>query len=280
MSDSSAGMLVLAATPIGNAADASLRLRELIETADLIAAEDTRKFRDLARRLDVTVSAKVISHHEHNESARTGDLLDAVAAGQLVLVVSDAGMPTISDPGYPLIAAATSRDLPVTVAPGPSAVLTALAISGLATDRFTFEGFIPRKTGEKRRTFEAVATDPRTLVFFESPHRVRETLTVMGEVFGDERSVAACRELTKTYEEVLRGSISDVLEQLPETPRGEFVIVVAGAQQQAVKSVAELVGNVIELTDHGARLKEAVAQVAAGHGVSKRELYEAVLATR
>lgn len=271
--------IVLAATPIGNARDASARLVELLATADVIAAEDTRRLRDLARRLDVTLSARVLSHHDHNERERAHALVAEAAAGKLVLVVTDAGMPTISDPGFPLVQAAAAAGVPVTVAPGPSAVLTALAVSGLATDRFAFEGFVPRKAAERRRAFAAAAGDARTLVYFESPHRIAQCLSDMRDEFGDERPVAVCRELTKTHEEVIRGTLAEVAGAF-DNPRGEYVVVVGGAPPQASADPQSLVTQVLTLADGGMRLKEAVAKVATEHSSSKRELYDAVISAR
>ena len=193
------GRIVLAATPIGNALDASDRLRELLETAEVVAAEDTRRLADLCRRLGVAVSGAVIAVHDHNEDDRATELVARALGGETVLLVSDAGMPTVSDPGYRLVQRAIESDVPVTVAPGPSAVLAALAVSGLPTDRFAFEGFPPRKAGERQKVLESVAADPRTLVFFEAPHRVAETLVSMAAAFGANRRAAVCRELTKTY---------------------------------------------------------------------------------
>ena len=275
------GVIVLAATPIGDAADAPARLVAGLAEADLVAAEDTRRALALADRLGVRIAGRLLSFHEHNEAERAPVLLDAARAGQRVLVVSDAGMPSVSDPGYRLVRAAHDAGVPVTVAPGPSAVLTALALSGLATDRFCFEGFAPRKAGDRARTFGALADERRTMVFFESPHRVHDTLAAMAEAVGPERPAAVCRELTKTYEEVLRGSLAELAARAGEEQlRGEISIVVAGAQEQAPPSVEDLVPGVLTQVDAGTRLKEAVAEVAQRAGVPKRDLYEAVLAAR
>ncbi|HWK92755.1 MAG TPA: 16S rRNA (cytidine(1402)-2'-O)-methyltransferase [Luteimicrobium sp.] len=285
-SDRPGGVLVLAATPIGNADDASPRLRRLLAEADVVAAEDTRRLHALAGRLGLEVSGRVVSYHEHNETARADDLLDVVEGGGTVLVVTDAGMPSVSDPGYRVVTRAVERDLPVTTAPGPSAVLAALAVSGIATDRFTFEGFPPRKPGERRRTLEALAREPRTMVFFEAPHRIADTLAAMAEAFGADRPAAVCRELTKTYEEVLRGGLGDLAERAQAEPlRGEIAVVVAGASRAGAVSLDELVDEVLERVAAGERLKEAVAAVAeasgtGGAGVSKRDLYAAALAAR
>lgn len=276
------GRLVLAATPIGDVEDASPRLRRLLAEADVVAAEDTRRLLALAGRLDVRVTGKIVSYHEHNETERADELLDVVAGGGTVLIVTDAGMPTVSDPGYRVVARAVERDLPITSAPGPSAVLTALAVSGLATDRFCFEGFPPRKPGERARLFTDLASEPRTMVFFESPHRIAETLAAMAEGFGADRPAAVCRELTKTYEQVLRGPLSELAKTAAaEQLRGEISIVVAGhIRPAAAPTSAELVAEVLSRADAGERMKEAVADVAQAAGVSKRELYAAALAAK
>jgi 16S rRNA (cytidine1402-2'-O)-methyltransferase len=272
--------VVLAATPIGDAGDASARLRALLETADVVAAEDTRRLRDLARRLDVTVAGRVVSHHEHNEDARVEELLAVVRDGGTVAVVSDAGMPTVSDPGLAIVRAAVAAGLPVTALPGPSAVLTALALSGLPTDRFCFEGFVPRKAGQRASALGALAREPRTMVLFEAPHRLAETLAAMVTAFGASRPAAVCRELTKTYEEVVRAPLGELAAWAAERePRGEIVVVVAGAPADA-PDVPGLVPEVLARADAGERLKDAVAAVAEAAGVGKRELYAAALAAR
>lgn len=276
-----AGALVLAATPIGNAEDASPRLRRLLAEADVVAAEDTRRLHALAARIGVTVGGRVVSHHEHNETRRADDLLDVVEGGGTVLVVTDAGMPAVSDPGYRVVERAVERDLRVTTAPGPSAVLAALALSGLPTDRFTFEGFVPRKGGERRRALAALAAEPRTMVFFEAPHRIADALADMAAAFGDARPAAVCRELTKTYEEVRRGPLADLAAgAVTDPPRGEICVVVAGAPPAAAAGPEELVGEVLERVAAGERLKDVVAEVAAAAGVPKRDLYAAALAAR
>ena len=281
-----AGAVVLAATPIGNAEDASPRLRRLLAEADVVAAEDTRRLHALAARLGVTVAGRVTSYHEHNEEARADELLDVVADGGTVLVVSDAGMPAVSDPGYRVVARAVERDLRVTAAPGPSAVLTALALSGLPTDRFTFEGFVPRKAGERSRWLGALAAEPRTMVFFEAPHRITDTLHAMADAFGADRPAAVCRELTKTYEEVLRGPLADVVAEADARAadgaglRGEICVVVGGAPAGAAPSVEDLVPEVLARVRAGERLKTAVADVATAAGVPKRDLYAAALAAK
>lgn len=283
---SAGGALVLAATPIGNTEDASPRLVRLLAEADVVAAEDTRRLQALASRLGVAVGGRVVSYHEHNETARADELLDVVAGGGTVVVVTDAGMPVVSDPGYRVVSRAVERGLRVTTAPGPSAVLAALALSGLPTDRFTFEGFVPRKPGERSRWLGALVGEPRTMVFFEAPHRVVDTLAAMAAAFGDERPAAVCRELTKTYEEVLRGPLAELASAARDRAeagdglRGEICVVVDGAPAAEAPGVEELVGEVLARVGAGERLKEAVADVASAAGVPKRELYAAALAAR
>ena len=275
----STGRIVLAATPIGDTEDASPRLRHLLATADVVAAEDTRRLGGLLQRLGVRTTGRVVSHHEHNEAARVADLLEVVRAGGTVLVVSDAGMPTVSDPGFMLVRAAVEAGLPVTTAPGPSAVLAALAVSGLATDRFCFEGFPPRKAGERATVFADLARERRTMVFFEAPHRLAATLAAMAQAFGADRPAAVCRELTKTYEEVVRGGLAELATWASGEVRGEIAIVVAGAPGKEA-SVPDLVVEVLARADSGERLKDAVTAVAEATGVAKRELYAAALAAR
>ena len=276
------GLLVLAATPLGDAKDASARLIDALATADVVAAEDTRRLRSLAAALGVTVSGRVISHYDAVEAARLPGLLDDVRAGRTVLVVTDAGMPAVSDPGYRLVAAAAAEGLPVTCLPGPSAVTTALVLSGLPVERFCFEGFAPRRGGERRRWLETLVAEPRAVVFFESPHRLAETLADAVDVLGAERAAAVCRELTKTHEEVLRGPLSELAAWAEEKDRvrGEITVVLAGAAPTAAPSVESLVGAVEERVADGERLKDAVAAVATAAGVPKRELYAAALAHR
>ncbi|WP_219416235.1 16S rRNA (cytidine(1402)-2'-O)-methyltransferase [Pseudonocardia nigra] len=272
------GRLVLAATPLGDARDASARLADALATADVVAAEDTRRLRSLAAALGVTVTGKVISHYDAVEAARLPGLLDDVRAGRTVLVVSDAGMPAVSDPGYRLVAAAAAEDLPVTCLPGPSAVTTALVLSGLPCERFCFEGFAPRRGGERRRWLGALVAEPRAAVFFESPHRLADTLADAVAVLGAERPAAVCRELTKTHEEVLRGTLGELAAWAAEGPvRGEITVVLAGAGPTAAPAVETLVGAVRERVADGERLKDAVAVVAEAAGVPKRELYAAAV---
>ncbi len=273
---SDGGRLVLAATPIGDPDDAPPRLVRLLAEADVVAAEDTRRLRRLAGALGVELRGRVVSHHEHNEQARSPELVEAAAGGATVLVVTDAGMPSVSDPGLRVVRAAVEAGVPVTAVPGPSAVLTALALSGLATDRFCFEGFLPRKPGERRRALEALAAERRTMVFFEAPHRTAATLATMAEVFGAGRPAALCRELTKTYEEVRREPLGALAEATAGGVLGEVTLVVAGAPAPApVEDVAELVPAVLERVAAGERLKDAAAAVAAATGANKRDLYTA-----
>ncbi|HWJ52419.1 MAG TPA: 16S rRNA (cytidine(1402)-2'-O)-methyltransferase [Propionibacteriaceae bacterium] len=271
-----AGVVVLAATPIGDPADASPRLRAELARADVIAAEDTRRLRRLLARLDVVTGARIVSYFDQNEAARTDQLLLDLAAGARVLVVTDAGMPSVSDPGYRLVAAAIEHGIAVTAVPGPSAVLTALAVSGLPVDRFCFEGFLPRRAGERSRRLAELAAEPRTMVFFEAPHRVADTLAAMVDAFRPERRAAVCRELTKKHEEVRRGPLSALVAWAQGDVRGEVTLVVAGAAPRTA-DLAEAVRAVRELTAQGSRLKPAVAEVAQRLGVAKNQLYDRVL---
>lgn len=278
---STTGRIVLAATPIGNTGDASARLVELLGTADIVAAEDTRRLHRLGQSLGVEVAGRVISYHEHNEATRTAELLDQVRAGSTLVMVTDAGMPAVSDPGFRLVEGAIAAGLPVTAVPGPSAVLTALALSGLPTDRFCFEGFLPRKAGERASRLADLSAERRTMVFFEAPHRLEAMLRALRERFGPDRPIAVCRELTKTYEEVIRGTIGELLQWAEGNEvRGEIAVVLGGAPEQAAGKPEDHVAAVNELVAQGIRLKEAVAAVAEDVRVSKRELYSAVLAAR
>lgn len=280
----SRGVVVVAATPIGDPEDASPRLRRWLAEADVVAAEDTRRLRRLVTALGVQVRGRVVAHHEHNESGTSGGgtdmLLEQIRAGRSVLVVTDAGMPTVSDPGYRLVAAAAEAGLPVTVVPGPSAVLAALAVSGLPTDRFAFDGFLPRKQGERGRALQALAREARTTVLFEAPHRLAEMLAHAAEVLGGSRRAVVCRELTKTYEEVRRGDLAGLAAWAASaTVLGEITVVVEGAPT-VVAEPTDLVAVVAEREAGGMRTKEAVAAVAEEHGVRKNALYDAVLAAR
>jgi 16S rRNA (cytidine1402-2'-O)-methyltransferase len=271
------GVLVLAATPIGDPRDAAPRLAEELATADVIAAEDTRRLKRLLTDLDVTPKGTVLSYHEHNEASRTPDLVERLVGGDRVVVVTDAGMPSVSDPGYRLVAAAVDADIRVTCVPGPSAVLMALAVSGLPVDRFCFEGFLPRKAGERARALAEVADERRTMVFFEAPHRLAETLTAMSDAFGPDRPAAVCRELTKTYEEVKRGTLAELAQWASEGVRGEITVVVAGAERK-VPSLEEAVSGIRQRVKAGERLKDVCADVASVTGLSKKTLYDAVVA--
>jgi 16S rRNA (cytidine1402-2'-O)-methyltransferase len=240
-----------------------------------IAAEDTRSLLKLANSLGIKLNARLFSLHEHNEGDRLKQILE-IAKDEPVLVVSDAGMPTVSDPGFLLVRAAVEADVEVTVIPGPSAVLSALAVSGLPTDRFTFEGFLPRKQGDRRKMFASLSREPRTMVFFESPHRILESLEDAVLELGAERSATVSRELTKKFEHTERGSLAHLVEWAKSEPKGEMVLVVAGAQVAQVQ-VSDLVEQVMALLEDGAKLKEAVAEIAAAAGASKSDLYQLVL---
>jgi len=272
------GVLVLAATPIGRAADAPPRLAEALAGADLIAAEDTRRLSRLARELGVEVRGRVTSYFEGNEAARTPALVERLVAGDRVVLVTDAGMPSVSDPGYRLVAAAVEAGVRVTAVPGPSAVLTALAVSGLPVDRFCFEGFLPRKAGERARRLADLAGEGRTLVLFEAPHRTEVTLRAMAEAFGPDRPAAVCRELTKTLEEVRRGSLDELATWARQGVRGEVTIVVSGAAAatSVASDPASLRAAVETAEGEGARRKEAIKTVAGRAGVPKRTVYDAV----
>jgi len=271
------GTLVLAATPIGRVEDAPPRLAAELVAADVVAAEDTRRLRRLAAELGIEIPGRVVSYFEGNEHFRTASLLESLVAGDRVVLVTDAGMPSVSDPGYRLVAAAIEHDVPVTSVPGPSAVLTALAVSGLPVDRFCFEGFLPRKAGERTRRLAAVAGDERTLVFFESPHRTHASLLAMAEVMGPERRGAVCRELTKTHEEVRRGTLTELAGWAEPGVRGEVTIVVEGAAApEAVTDPATLAAWVAEDEADGVPRKQAIIDVARRSGVPKRVVYDAV----
>ena len=286
------GSVVLAATPIGNAADASARLIALLSEADIIAAEDTRRLYDLANRLGVRVGGKVVAYHDHNERSKADRLLDQVAEGATVLVVSDAGMPTINDPGMAIVRTAIERGLPVTCAPGPSAMLDALAISGLPTDRFCFEGFMPRKHVERLQHLRSLQSERRTMVFFEVPHRIAETMDDLLEVFGPDRMMTLCRELTKNHEQIRRGDIASIRRTvLDDPPRGEIVLVIAGASEQEAQAAAPSSLSVEDVAilaidralEDGLRIKDAIAQVIEEHPLSdgklinRKQVYSAVL---
>ena len=285
------GKVVLAATPIGNMGDASSRLINLLETADIVAAEDMRRLYDLANRLGVHVSGQVIAYHDHNEHNKADGLLDKVEQGNTVLVVSDAGMPTINDPGLAIVRRAIERDLPVTCAPGPSAVLDALALSGLPTDRFCYEGFLPRKSGDRQQHLRSLLSERRTIVFYEAPHRIAESMEDLLAVFGADRKMALCRELTKDFEEIRRGTISQICKSVEnDPPRGEIVLVIAGASDEEIKqqnvdlSVEQLAQMSYDLSQNeGLRIKDAITRIVSqnplsdGSFANRKEVYAACL---
>jgi len=273
------GTLVLAATPIGDPRDAAPRLAEELLGADVIAAEDTRRLRRLLGNLGVEPRGKVVSYHEHNEAARTPDLVGRLRQGERVVVVTDAGMPSVSDPGYRLVVAAVEADLRVTCVPGPSAVLMSLAVSGLPVDRFCFEGFLSRKPGERARALADLAGERRTMVFFEAPHRLAVSLEAMATAFGAARRAAVCRELTKTWEEVRRGALAELAAWAAIGVRGEVTVVVGGADA-VVSSVEDALPGIRERVAAGERLKDVSADVAASTGLSRKALYDAALAAR
>lgn len=246
----------------------------------MVAAEDTRRLRRLTSELGITVGGRVVSYFEGNERERTPELLEALTSGQTVVVVTDAGMPSVSDPGYRLVAAAIEAGVDITAVPGPSAVLTALALSGLPVDRFTFEGFLPRKPGERARRLGELADEPRTMVFFEAPHRLTASLEAMAEAFGAERRTAVCRELTKTYEEVKRGPVADLVTWSKDGVRGEITVVVAGADPHKILTPEDLAAEVATDEEAGTPRKQAIADVAKRFNVPKRTVYDAVLAAR
>ena len=276
------GTLILAATPIGNVGDASARLVDALRSVEVIAAEDTRRLHKLLQLLDITVDAQIVSYFEQNESDRQPWLLEQLRSGRDVLVVTDAGMPSVSDPGYRIVAAAIDAGIPIRVLPGPSAVTTAIAVSGLPVDRFTFEGFLPRKAGERSRRLEELSTEQRTMVFFEAPHRTHQTLLAMREVFGADRPTAVCRELTKTYEEIVRGSLADAIAWSDREILGEVTIVVAGrtAQEAAERTPETYLREVEARIAAGTDRKLAVSEVAKALGVPRREVYDAVIAAK
>ncbi|MCV7231100.1 16S rRNA (cytidine(1402)-2'-O)-methyltransferase [Mycobacterium branderi] len=274
----SAGRLLLGATPLGRPSDSSSRLVEALATADVVAAEDTRRVRTLAKALDVHIAGKVISMFDANEAARVPLLLDEIAAGATVLVVTDAGMPLISDPGHRLVVACLDAGLPVHCLPGPSAVTAALAVSGLPSDKFCFEGFAPRKQSARRTWLASLAQEQRTCVFFESPRRLPACLRDAVDQLGGSRRAAVCRELTKVHEEVVRGTLEELSKWAADGVLGEITVVLAGATPSA--DLPALVAEVNSLVRQGVRVKDGCAQVAAGTPVSRRELYDAVLRSR
>jgi len=274
------GIVILAATPLGNPADASARLIEELRTADLIAAEDTRRLQRLLRDLEVTPRGRIVSMHDSVEAARIPLILNAVHEGARILVVSDAGMPAVSDPGFRLVRACIDDDVAVTVVPGPSAVLAALVVSGLPVDRFCFEGFLPRRGAERRRRLAELVDEPRTMVFFEAPHRVADALTDLVAAFGAERQGALVRELTKTYEEVRRGTLEQILAGLGE-PRGEITLVIGGAAGRAPSGdPAQWAAAVLAGIEAGRDPRSAVSEVAGQYAVPRREVYNAYVAVK
>jgi 16S rRNA (cytidine1402-2'-O)-methyltransferase len=273
------GRLLLGATPLGQPSDASPRLRDALARADVVAAEDTRRVRVLAKALDVAITGRVISMFDSVEAARVDSLIEAMHAGATVLVVSDAGMPLISDPGFRLVTACVEAGLPVGCLPGPSAVTTALAVSGLPSEKFCFEGFAPRKKAARRRWLASLADEQRTCVFFESPRRLSACLQDAVEQLGGARRAAICRELTKVHEEVVRGSLDELATWAADGVLGEITVVLAGGTRRA--DLPALVAEVEELAAGGTRVKDACGEVAAAHpGVRSRQLYDAVLQSR
>ena len=277
----SPGVLVIAGTPLGNAGDATDRLRTAIRSVDLVAAEDTRRFRRLARDLGVEIGSPVTSYFDQNEKDRLPELINALQSGKSVLLVTDAGMPSVSDPGYRLVSAAIDAHLAVTCLPGPSSVTVALALSGLPCDRFCFEGFLPRKPGERQRALAQLATERRTMVFFEAPHRLLPMLEAVRDVFGADRLAAVCRELTKTYEEVRRATLGELVTWAADGVRGEITVVVEGAgdvrREYAADELAALVADEVA---KGMSKKDAVVMVATTTGTPKRTVFDAFHARR
>lgn len=286
------GTVVLAATPIGNVGDASARLVAFLERADIVAAEDTRRLFDLARRLGVYVNGRVVAYHDHNERDKADGLLDQVETGATVLVVSDAGMPTINDPGLAIVRRAIERGLPVTCAPGPSAVLDALALSGLPTDRFCYEGFLPRKHAERVQYLRTLLGERRTIVFYETPHRIADSMDDLLDAFGPNRPMALCRELTKDYEQIRRGPIGEIRQSvIDDPPRGEMVLVIGGASSEEAEAAAPSTLSVEDMAvlaidralEDGLRIKDAIAQVVQEHPLAdgslanRKQVYAAVL---
>ena len=276
----SVGRLLIGATPLGQPSDASARLIQALRSADVIAAEDTRRVRNLAQSLEVTPTGRVVSLFDQNEAARVPALVDDITGGATVLLVSDAGMPLINDPGYRLVTACIDAGLPVSCLPGPSAVTTALAVSGLPSDRFCFEGFAPRKQAARLAWLAGLITEQRTCVFFESPRRLPACLGDAVDQLGPDRRAVVCRELTKVHEEIVRGSLAELAEWAADGVLGEITVVLAGAVPRA--DLGELIAEVGELVDAGARVKDACARVVAAHpgAPSRRELYDAVVRAR
>jgi 16S rRNA (cytidine1402-2'-O)-methyltransferase len=276
-----AGRVILAGTPLGNVRDASPRLGDALATAAVIAAEDTRRVRRLCADLGVTPRGRVVSFFDGNEQHRVPELLDVLREGHDVLVVTDAGMPSISDPGYRLVAAAVASGVAVTTLPGPSAVTAALAVSGLPVHRFCFEGFLPRKAGDRRRLLDSLAAEHRTMVFFEAPHRLAMTLADLADAFGPDRPAAVCRELTKTYEQVRRGPLGELAVWAQDEVRGEITLVVMGAVRDPEQIPAADLARAVALREvSGETRKAAIAAVATSLGVPRRVVYDAVVASK
>jgi 16S rRNA (cytidine1402-2'-O)-methyltransferase len=273
-------MLILAAIPLGNPCDASARLKEAITQVDFIAAEDSRRFGRLCAELGITHEAKIYSFFEGNENERLEPLLEILSSGKDLLVVTDAGMPGISDPGHRLTREAIARDIPIRVLPGPSAVTTALLYSGLPTDRFCFEGFLPRTSGARITALEKLEEEERTMIFFEAPHRLEESLVDAISVLGEDRLASICREMTKTYEETIRGSLSDLLAWAQSREiLGEITLVVAGFDSSSRTHTSDdLVEMVLARESQGESRKEAIAEVAKATGIAKRAVFDVMVA--
>lgn len=269
--------LFIAATPIGNLGDVTYRLAELLKTVHIIACEDTRKAQFLLSHLGIQPAGRLVSFFEHNEEQRLRQLVTELKSGSRVLMISDAGMPSVSDPGYVLVRAAIENEIAFTVLPGPSAVTTALVASGIEVDRFTFEGFLSRKAGERKEQLRKLLSEERTMVFFESGHRITETINAMLEVFGEERSVAICRELTKTYEEIFRGTLSEAVEYASRDVRGEITIVLAGSSEIRSAGDKEILEALGLLAEEGIDRKTAVSHVAIMLKVPKRQVFDLAL---
>ncbi len=275
------GGIILAGTPLGDPFDASLRLIDALGSADVIAAEDTRRTRALAETLGVKITGQIVSNFDHNEESRAPSLVEHARTGKRVLIVTDAGMPSVSDPGFPVVFAAHESGVPVTCLPGPSAVPTALALSGIGMGHFAFVGFAPRKDGARRSWFREFFGDAtHATCFFESPHRIASTLKLAAEELGEQRDAAVCRELTKTFEEVKRGTLGELAEWASGGVRGEISVVIGPASEESAADPAAVVGEVEQRVAGGERLKAAAGEVARAHGLSKRDVYEAVLASR
>ncbi|MGY1606548.1 MULTISPECIES: 16S rRNA (cytidine(1402)-2'-O)-methyltransferase [unclassified Geodermatophilus] len=275
------GRLVLGGAPLGQPGDVGPRLRQVMASADVLAVEDTRRLHRLAADLEVTVTGRVVTFHESVERARLPGLLAALVDGATVLLLTDAGMPSVSDPGYTLVRAAIDAGVEVTSVPGPTAVTTALAVSGLPVDRFCFEGFLPRKAGERRARLAGLADERRTMVFFESPHRLADALADAAGALGGDRAAAVCRELTKTHEEVRRGTLAELAGWAADGVRGEITVVVAGATPRPVSlTPAELAALVAEEEAAGAGRKDAIRAVVARTGLPRRTVYDAVVAAK